>query len=190
MNATKQLIIVKRDGAVEDFAPAKLRRVIALGMRANQYDPKLADPLVEAVEVHLRYWNEPRPPSTDYVFRCVYAVLKQTGLQEVADTLASHRRWRRTRRRATRVLREAPKKGSKPWRKANLVAALEDRHGLGHTTARIVAGELEQRVLNLGFKLLPPTLLAELIQTELMAWGLGGDEVGSACPSEHEQEQM
>lgn len=187
MKATKDIVIVKRDGAVESFSRAKLRRVIANGMRTCHYDPKLADPLVEAVEVHLQYWEDPRPPTTEYVFRCVYAVLKQTGLQEIGDCLAAHRRWRRTKRRATRVLREAPKRGSKPWRKSALIATLEDRHGLGHTTARIVASELESRVLNLGFKTLPQSLLAELIQTELMAWGLWDEAVPNACSSEQER---
>lgn len=172
MNTASSTMILKRDGTREPFSPAKLRRIIVSAMRTCRYDVKLADPLVQAVEVHLRYWDEPKPPTSEYIFRCVYAVLKQTGLKDVAECLAAHRRWRRMQRRSVRILRQAPKRGSKPWRKASLVAHLQKRFSVGHEVARIVAGELEMRVLNLGFQELSQRLMEELVLSELSAWGL------------------
>lgn len=172
MNTASSTLIQKRDGTREPFSNAKLRRIIVAAMRSCRYDSKLADPLVQAVEVHLRYWDEPKPPTSEYIFRCVYAVLKQTGLKDVAECLAAHRRWRRMQRRSVRILRAAPKRGSKPWRKASVVAHLQKRFGVGHEVARIVAGELEMRVLNLGFQELSQRLMEELILSELAAWGL------------------
>jgi transcriptional regulator NrdR family protein len=172
VNTTKTIVIEKRGGSREPFSAAKLRRVLALAMQESQIDPKLADPLVQAVEVHLRYWDDERPPTSEYVFRCVCAVLKQTDLTEVADILLAHRRWRRVRRRSVRVLRAKPKRGSRPWKKRDLIAQLEGRFGIGRSAARIIASEMEQRVLNLGFRLVSQPLLDELLQNELMAWGL------------------
>jgi hypothetical protein len=176
MNTASSTMIIKRDGTREPFSPAKLRRIIIAGMRACRYDVKLAEPLVQAVEVHLRYWEEPKPPTSEYVFRCVFAVLKQTGLKDVAECLAAHRRWRRMQRRNVRLLRQPPKRGSKPWRKASLVAHLRKRFGVGQEVARIVAGDLEMRVLNLGFQELSQRLMEELVLSELAAWGLLNDD--------------
>lgn len=188
MNAVKPIIIAKRDGSLESFAAGKLRRVLSAAMRDCRLDTRVADPLVQAVEVHLRYWDEPRPPTAEYVFRCVHAVLRQTGLTDVAERVAAHRRWRRVKRQAVRVLHEEPAgRELRPWRKAAVVAALESRCGLSHTTARIVASELEMRVLNLGYRTISQHLLDELMRNELLAWGLWDDE--SPAPSAARQER-
>lgn len=188
MSTTHGIVIVKRDGSLESFSARKLRRIIAAAMRQCRYDPKLADPLVQAVEVHLQYWEENRPPTSEYVFRCVHAVLKQTGLKDVAECLAGHRRWRRLKRRSIRVLRVAPKRGSVPWRKTTLVRRMTQRYGVGAQVARIVAGELEQRVLNLGFRTVSGTLIEELLRNELLAWGLLETEV-VATPAAYPEPQ-
>ncbi len=175
--AKKSILIAKHDGTQELFAPAKLRRMVAVAMRACHYDPKLSEPLVQAVEVHLQYWDEPRPPTSEYLFRCVQAVLKQTGLSDVADVLAAHRRWRRVKRHSVQVQRRHSKRGPRPWRKAALVTLLEKRYGVMHDTARIIAGELEMRVLNLGYRVITAGLLEELVHNELLTWGLLGEQV-------------
>lgn len=172
MNTKTQLTLVKRDGSHEPFARGKLRRAIAIGMRACKYDPDLADPLVQAVEVHLKYWDEPRLPTTDYVFRCVHAVLNETGLKDVAEELVQYRRWRRGRRRVVRVVREGDKASSRPWRKSLIVRRLEKDFELQPATCRILASNVEQHVLGLGFAEVTQRLVDELLRTELMAWGL------------------
>ena len=172
MKTANTITIAKRDGSQEPFSPAKLRRVVALAMQACGYDRKLADPLVQAVEVHLQYWEEPHLPTSEYVARCVNAVLKQTGLHDVRECVAAHRRWRRVRRRAVQVARPVSKRGLRPWRKNSLIAMLKKRYDVGHAVARIVAGEIELRVLNLGFSVISHALLEELVRNELAAWGL------------------
>lgn len=184
MNTTGTIEIEKRDGKREPFSSAKLRRVVAVAMQECGIDTKLADPLVQAVEVHLRYWDEDRHPTSEYVFRCVHAVLKQTDLSEVAEALLQHRRWRRVRRRSVRVLRTRTKRGSRGWKKNDLVAQLEGKYQIGHPVARIIAGDLEERVLNLGFRLVSQSLLDELVQNELMAWGLTDLDTVRSCPSD------
>ena len=187
MSESKPIILAKRDGALEPFLPGKLRRVLALALRAGRHDPRLADPLIQAVEAHLQCWDEPRPPTTEYVYRCAHTVLRETGLNEVADVLATHRRWRRLKRRSVRVLRPDASGAAAPWRKTNVVGALEKRYELGHAVARIVAGELENRVLNLGFRTISHGLLEELIRNELLAWGLAGTEACSSRASQPER---
>jgi len=40
--------------------------------------------------LHLQDWSEQAPPTTSYIYRCVRAVLQQTGLADVADELMEH----------------------------------------------------------------------------------------------------
>jgi hypothetical protein len=184
---SKPIMLAKRDGTLEPFLPGKLRRVLDLALRAGRHDPRLADPLIQAVEAHLCCWDEPRPPTTEYVYRCVHTVLRETGLDEVADVLATHRRSRRLKRRSLRVLRPDASGVAAPWRKTTVVEALEKRFELGHAVARIVAGELETRVLNLGYRTISSGLLEELMRNELLAWGLAGTEASGSCTSQPER---
>ena len=61
-----------------------------------------------------------------------------------------------------------------------MIAVLEEQYDIGLAAARILAGELETRVLNLGYRRISRGLLKELIRTELSAWGLRSDDLGTA----------
>lgn len=172
-------MIRKCDGSLERFEFVKLRRGLAAAMRDCGYGVHLADALAQAVTIHLRDWREKRPPSSEYIFRCVQTVLDETGLEEVARHLAAQRRYRACRRRGLLVLDSRhPSRAATPWRKGMVASTLQRRHKLGRKTARILAGQIEERVLSLNYSVISSALLAELIRSELMAWGLS--EVG--CP--------
>lgn len=173
MRKTRAILVAKRGGGVEAFDPAKLRRCLVAAMRACHHEPRLADPLTRAIELHLRDWSRPRPPTTDYIFRCVRTALVETGMEQVTRQLARHRRRRATRRQSVTVYDPRCEGGLTPWRKARVARVLESRHGLGHSTARILAGEIERRVLALEYNVVSTALIAELIRSELFAWGLG-----------------
>lgn len=167
------VVVRKRDGTQEPFDGGKLRRSLAAAIRECDLDVRLADPLVRAVAMHLRDSGRSRPPTTDYIFRCVRAVLDETGLGEVARQIEAHRRERSARRRSLCVVESCAARGrGSPWRKERVVAELRGRYQIGETTARILAGEIEQRVLMLDYRAVSASLVAELIRTELRAWGL------------------
>ena len=179
-NATIQL--AKRDGTREPFQAAKLRRCFAIGMNACGYEEHLADDLVRAVWLHLKEWPESRPPKTEYVFRCVRTVLKETGLRDVAKFLDRYRRERAGRRSQVRVaLDRRAESPPRAWQKGHVVRALQKRFGLARTTARVLGNEVEQRVLGLGYRLVSSSLITELVRNELRCWGLarGALRVGS-----------
>jgi hypothetical protein len=58
-----------------------------------------------------------------------------------------------------------------------VVTTLERRHSLKASVARILAGEIESRVLGLNYGVVSSALIAELIRNELMAWGLSDDAI-------------
>jgi len=170
-----RIIIAKRDGALEPFDIVKLRRCLATAMRACGCDPRFADALARAVALHLRQLSAPSPPTTDYIFRCVRTALVRTGMEPVAAELARHRRRRAAQRRRVSVWSaQHPQDTLQPWSKGRVADTLERRHGLGHSAARILAAEIERRVLALEYAVVSTTLVNELIQSELLAWGLAG----------------
>lgn len=165
--------VVKSDGTLEPFQFAKVRRGLAAAMRSCRYDDRYADALARAVEIHVQEWTGVRPPTTDYLHRCVREVLVETGLTDVAAEVERHRTVRRELRKRVSVV-DARRRGrrNRPWSKARVVQTLVRRHALRPEVARIVGAEIEQRVLGLRYQVVSSSLIAELIRNELMAWGL------------------
>ena len=166
-------MIAKREGQLERFEPPKPRRCLAAAMKACNRDLRLADALAGAVALHLRDWSAAGPPSSDYIFRCLRTALVETGMEDVAQHLVLHRRRRASQRRGLSVF-DVNKShyALAPWRKAAVAATLEGRHGLTHAVARILAGEIERRVLALEYSVVSKSLIRELVRNELLAWGL------------------
>ncbi len=166
-------MIAKREGQLERFEPPKPRRCLAAAMKACNRDLRLADALAGAVALHLRDWSAAAPPSSDYIFRCLRTALVETGMEDVAQHLVLHRRRRASQRRGLSVF-DVNKShyALAPWRKAAVAATLEGRHGLTHAVARILAGEIERRVLALEYSVVSKSLIRELVRNELLAWGL------------------
>ena len=67
-----------------------------------------------------------------------------------------------------------------PWRKAVVVNTLQARYGLRRPTARILAREIETRVLALEYPLVSTGLINELMRNELLAWGFDDQAVEPA----------
>ncbi len=182
MGRPADILIAKREGGLEPFQQAKPHRCLVAAMKAQRRDHRLAGPLVQALRLHMLKRREPGPVSAEYVFRCVHAVLTDTGLGDVAERLARHRRRRAERRRRVRVLAEQAGE-PRPWSKAAIVETLQGRFGLSYETSRILASEIERRILALDYRLVSATLVEELIRGELLAWGLACDPTPADRPA-------
>lgn len=187
MRRRQVIIVTKRDGTVERFGPAKLVNTLARAMQAHQYDTKLAEPLARAVAMHLREWGDSRPPTTNYIHRCVCSVLRQTGLGDVAEDLAAERRLRAVRRRRIRVIDAGDDAGGVAWQKSAIVQTLQNKYGLRYAVCRFLAGQIEQQVFALNYRRVKTSFLAELVRNEVMAWGLADVQVLKAHASAGER---
>lgn len=179
MKKLKIASVAKRDGSVEPFEFAKLRRCLAVAMKGCGYDAVYADALARAVALHLQDWRDAAPASTGYIAGCVKAVLEETGLCDVAGFLDRHRRQRDSKRsRISVVDTTSAERLQRSWTKKLAVEALAERYGVRASVARILAAEVEQRVLALNYNMISTSLLDEIIRNELMAWGLA-----DSCPA-------
>ena len=193
MSKTTEIKIAKCGGGLEAFDRTKLRRCLADAMKACGRDPRYAEALAKAVELHLAEWQETQPPTTDYIFRCLRTALEKTGMAGVAQYLISQRRQRAEQRRRLSVFdadqADCP---TIPWRKSWVAETLRREHGVGHSVARILAGEIERRVLALDYDVVSRSLIVEIVRNELLAWGLAeggpgmpGVEVATKPAREH-----
>lgn len=188
MKRARPVVVTKRDGTRECFSVPKLRNALVKVLRACGREPYPADPLAQAVALHLRGWTGKAFPTTGYVHRCACTALMQLGIHEAAEELDMHRRQRAARRRGLRVFDpRRPERITSLWRKGALVATLKTRYQLRQPVARLLAGRIEEQVFALGYRLVSKTLLSELLQNEIMAWGLldapvGGVWSDQVCP--------
>jgi hypothetical protein len=182
MKNQTRAMIAKREGGLEVFDSAKPRRCLAAAMKACGCNTRIAEALAQAIELHVRDWPDASPPSSNYIFRCLHTALTQTGMENVAQRLVLHRRHRANRRRRLSVLdADQSRYALAPWRKAAVAGTLEGGYGLSHAVARILAGEVERRVLALEYSVVSKPLIRELVRSELLAWGLG-DVVPDLAP--------
>lgn len=182
MKSAKQIVVTKNDGTLERFSLTKLTSCLAAVMRGQAYDARLGSPLAKAVLMHLREWRGLKPPSTEYIYRCVCSVLEQTGLGDVAEDLAAHRRLRNARRHRTQVVDATGSDArGESWRKGALVGTLQSRYGLRHGVARFLAGQIEAQVFALGYRVVSRAFLAELVRNEVAAWGLADAPQAGTC---------
>lgn len=176
--SSNKLKIVKAEGAIERFQISKLRRSLALAMSGGECDVDLADPLARAIAMYVRGRRSAATLSTQHVFECAQAVLRDTGLTETAMKMARHRR-DRARRRQTVLVGDLERPEAEPaaWSKQRVVEAIERQFRLRMPVARILAAEIERRVLQLDYKMISTGLVREVIRNEMLAWGLVCDEV-------------
>jgi len=178
---TQTVRIIKRDGSREPFDIAKVRACLVRAMRSARQSTRFAEDLARAVALHLQGWSEPSPPTSAYILRCVHSVLRETGMNRAARYLAHAHRMREAGRRAVQVVDRQGRRG-RAWSKVSVVRHLQRQYGLRRTTARFLAGQVEQRILALGYTAVSRALLAEVVRTELRAWGLMQETAGRAAP--------
>ncbi len=171
MSQQTRIIVAKRDGGLEPFQAAKPRRVMAAALQACRRERRIADALVRAIELHLLRSGRQHTTTSDYIFRCIHTALSDTGLGDVAQRLARHRHQRQQRREGVSVV-AGPGRPPVRWQKRCVVETLQQCYGITCGAARIVAGEVERRVLSLGYSVVSTRLIRELIESELSAWGL------------------
>lgn len=170
------MTVLKRDGSREPFDFGKLRRGLAVAIRGCDEDESLAMALAEAVTVHLRQWESPEPPSASYVLHCCQTALNEAGLPDAAERMEMYTRARINRRKTINVLvPRATGADARPWRKRKLIRWFEQRANVSRSMARMLAGRIETYLFGLNYELVSASLIRELANAELYAWGLSDE---------------
>lgn len=169
----------KRDATIEPFEIAKLRNCLRAAMHGAAdpagLDNTAAGSLAEAIQEYLRVSTPRRVASAGHLAELAEVVLSQTGHDAAAMAFRQHAQLRDQQRKWLMVACPRPSDGrfvQQRWRKSRLVASLQQGHTLDRSTARMIAGRVEQLIFNCGLKVVTANLVREMANSELLAWGL------------------
>ncbi|MBS3734812.1 MAG: hypothetical protein KGY99_07780 [Phycisphaerae bacterium] len=167
--------VLKRGGEVERFDAPKLAAAMHRGMTAageGTFDD--ARQLAAAIEIYLTRLERSVVPATA-VFEMAVRVLRRVRLSAAGEAMERHRLWRRRHRAALRVRHVDDK--ITLWDKDWLCALVCGSWQLGRTVGRIVAGCVEDELLDAVDAEYTPRLVArdevqQRINRCVARWGL------------------
>jgi len=176
------LRVRKSDGGTEAYLHTKVMGTIAAALgECGCYQEGASEQLAEAITFYIRRQYGQAPVNTDEIHAMILAVLTDTGFEEAAGVLFEHRLMRQIRRQRLEVIR-LPATGTRqarrpftptespvrcdPWNKTVIVWDLQ-KQGHSYAMARMVAGQVEDKILRLGCRRVLPELIRGLVRNEL-----------------------
>lgn len=169
MDRSRMIKVTKRDGSVEDFDVAKLGGTLGRGFKRVGGDISDARELARAIEIFLirgkRY-----DISSAALFEMGLKALRHVKMNDAAELLELHRTLRTIRRRLIRVRHEDDKLTM--WDKSWLVELGIRMWGVSRTTARILAGEVENEIISKDCPEIPREQILDLLNRRVAEFGL------------------
>ena len=179
-----QLKVIKADGSVEEYLHTKIIGAIANALAEIECgDILVAEELAEAITYYLYHKQNNRTITSDEIFSVIKAVLAGTGYETAALVLNEYNLQRRLKRNRLEVIStdickladmdllcEAQANCKKTcWDKSKIVSDLVTAHGLDRNTARMIAGMVEHKVLNMTISVIPTSLIKQLVYNDTAA---------------------
>jgi len=174
-----QLTVIKSDGSREVYLHTKVMGSISAALEeSDDYSAAEAEQMAEAITSYLRRRYRGGLVNSDEIHSMVEVVLYDSCYDEAALCLNEHRLRRQIQRNRTEVINYdgqdnkqsdfyAAAIETQPWDKSIIVQQLENQKRVNHKLARVVAGRVEEKVLQLGFRRLTSSLVKELVRNEL-----------------------
>lgn len=179
-----QLKVIKADGSVEEYLHTKIIGAIANALAEIECgDILVAEELAEAITYYLYHKQNNRTITSDEIFSVIKAVLTGTGYENAALVLNEYNLQRRLKRNRlevvstdicqlanTDLLCDVQANCKKTcWDKSRIVSDLITTHNLDRNTARMIAGMVEHKVLNMTISVIPTSLIKQLVYNDTAA---------------------
>lgn len=171
----------KRDTRIVPFDQSKISDAIYKAIRSvGGGDNALANDLAAAVTLFLEKKFSGEIPNIEDIQDMVETVLAETGHDEIAQAYIAYRHKRSKIREILHVHKTASEgpevetsstQPAKPWRKANIVAALVKEADVEVSVAEDIAAVVEEKVFNAGIRRIATSLIRELVDNELFERG-------------------
>ncbi len=162
-----QLKVIKTDGSLEEYLHTKVigtfNNALSLIDQSNVF---AAEQFAEAITYHLYHKQQKAVVASDEIHLMIQAVLSATGYLNAAGALNQYRLNRAIKRRRVEVVDTDGHDDDwedQPWSKAILVEYLIASRGVDMHTARAIAAQVEDKVLNLGINRVPRNLVRQLV---------------------------
>jgi len=164
--------VVKTDGTAEPYLHTKVlgtfHHALSAAGEANLY---AAEQMAQAVTYYLHSSPAARAVSSDEIHLMIQAVLQDTGHRAAAEALNQHRIQRKLLRRRIEVIEDssAEEPSSSAWNKSEIVDYLIRRYHLNRSLARVIAGQVEEKVFRMEVFRIRKGLIRQLVENETEA---------------------
>jgi hypothetical protein len=192
-----QLMVEKRDGSLEVYLHTKVMGSLASALsEVGHYQEGLPEHLAEAVTTFLRRQYGCGPVHSDEIGSMIEVALFETDHPDAAAALNEHRIRRQVQRDRIEMIHLIREKGEiveeetgrQNWEKGAIVKTLERDYDLPVHLARAIAGVVEEKVLRLGVRTIPTSLVRELMVYELWLMNKADQELIAA--EQHQRETI
>jgi transcriptional regulator NrdR family protein len=180
-----RLKVIKRDGITEEYLHTKVIGTISKALEAAaQSNIKTAEQLADVVTYFLYHKNNKQSISSSELFSMIKAVLTSTGHDEAAVCLTEYHYQRKIARSRIEVIsiditemsdieeaicQSAETLDRAQWDKSIIVADLVTENGIERQMARTIASMVEEKILSMGLKQIPVSLVKQLILNDATA---------------------
>jgi hypothetical protein len=168
-HATSQIRVAKKDGSAEPFDRCKLAGSMWRAMACCEGDFADAVDLAAAIEIYLSRHRR-RCISSSAVFEMTVKVLRRAGLAVAAERMETFRAERIAARNRIRLMHSMGQ--ATWWDKSWLAELAVASWNLSRTTARMIAGQIEQDLREAGVTELPRGIAIALLNERVAEFGL------------------
>lgn len=169
MDGSGTIRVAKQDGAFEPFDRDKLAAAMCQAMLENPRAVLDSREVALAIDIYLHRQGW-RTVSGAAVLDTVLKTFRRIGMDLPAALMETHQAWRARRRRQMKICCADGRTTS--WDKGWLVKLICSSWRLGRATGRILAGDIEARVLNADLEVIARDDLIELVNELVVEYGL------------------
>ncbi len=179
-----QLRVLKNDGTTEVYYHTKVMGTIGQSLsESGSYADGVVDSLAEAVSSYISKNYGCSIIESDQIHSIIQAVMSETGFFNAALILHEHRIIRQSQRNRMEIVHFYHDETydnknnaadvlmnsyfAEPWNKSTIVWHLENERGLSRGLSRMIAGQVEEKVLRLNCHQITSGLVREMIENEL-----------------------
>jgi len=179
-----QLKVIKSDGGEEEYIHTKVIGTICNALIYTSItDVYLAEQFADVVTYYLYHQSGRHSITSNEILSIIKAVLTATGYDDAAVRLSEHHFERKIKRSRievisidmhehtdTELLTGAKESAARSrWDKARIVDGLVTKNNINRHMARAIASMVEDRIFNMGFTLVPTSLIKQLVLNETAA---------------------
>ncbi len=161
--------VLKTDGTAEPYLHTKVLGAFHRALSAAG-EPGLyaAEQMAQAVTFYIYNSPQGRTLTSDEIHLMIQAVLHDTGYPAAAAALNQHRIQRKLLRKRIEVLSESPTDcpTSAPWNKSVIAEHLIRHYQLSRPLARVIAGQVEEKIFRMEIFRVRKALIRQLVETE------------------------
>ncbi len=166
-----QIRISKSDGSLEPYLHTKVLGSFHHALPLSEGDYLYAaEQMAEAVTYYLYRQVRHGTLSTDDIHQMILEVLSSTGHHQAAAVLCEHRLKRKLQRKRVEVIDDVQQRslmsGCGHWDKARIVNDLVNQHSIDRFLARVIAAEVEEKILKMGIPKVRKSLIHQLVITD------------------------